>query len=432
MKEWDNDIDNLYRRAAEEYPLKTGNGEWHKINNKLRAGNTADGVVRTTRRNRNIFIASILLALFAFGIYELISHQNVPIVATTLPGNQSLEQSVERAERDGENHSKQFQVPESGSETTTTNRSTGIITAQSKTDVSNSTSFENAIPASIPENYNKSVISLNDAVHQTEPVTTEIYLKPKQVEQLCLRQAKPYTFSMLSQIEQKQPALINYDKILLKNSFGKKEEKPIKLNLRLPPFFSRLYFGITGSPEFSKVKNSGFTTPGSSFGIVAGLQLNNQLSLETGVRRNNLFFKTFGHYYDRSKLNLNERAIITTINGYNRATELPFLLRYRSVSLSKNSFSIAGGTNLIISHQENYNYLVGKTDRSKNVSREYNKSPVRLFSNMLVSVGYERYLGLETALRIEPYYKLPLRGVGAGDLPVTSMGVHIGLIKYFK
>jgi hypothetical protein len=38
--------------------------------------------------------------------------------------------------------------------------------------------------------------------------------------------------------------------------------------------------------------------------------------------------------------------------------------------------------------------------------------------------------GLE--LRLEPYYKLPLGGMGTGKLYLTSTGLNIGITKSFR
>ena len=35
-------------------------------------------------------------------------------------------------------------------------------------------------------------------------------------------------------------------------------------------------------------------------------------------------------------------------------------------------------------------------------------------------------------LNIEPYYQLPIRSMGIGNLSVTSFGVNIGIVKDLK
>ncbi len=48
---------------------------------------------------------------------------------------------------------------------------------------------------------------------------------------------------------------------------------------------------------------------------------------------------------------------------------------------------------------------------------------------MNVSVGYNRTLNKVGTLRIEPYLKIPIKGIGIGNLPITSTGLNIGITK---
>jgi hypothetical protein len=47
-----------------------------------------------------------------------------------------------------------------------------------------------------------------------------------------------------------------------------------------------------------------------------------------------------------------------------------------------------------------------------------------------IGLGYERKLGKKFAVQVEPYYRLPLVGIGEGNLDLKSMGVFFG-IKYY-
>jgi hypothetical protein len=48
------------------------------------------------------------------------------------------------------------------------------------------------------------------------------------------------------------------------------------------------------------------------------------------------------------------------------------------------------------------------------------------------SAGYEQYLGKLGSLRIEPYLRIPLAGMGTGNLPITSAGLNIGITRQFR
>ena len=48
---------------------------------------------------------------------------------------------------------------------------------------------------------------------------------------------------------------------------------------------------------------------------------------------------------------------------------------------------------------------------------------------MNISAGYEIKAGTKNYLRFEPYYKIPLMGVGTGSLPLSSAGVQYCIYK---
>jgi len=49
-----------------------------------------------------------------------------------------------------------------------------------------------------------------------------------------------------------------------------------------------------------------------------------------------------------------------------------------------------------------------------------------------ISAGYERSFNKICNIRVEPYCRVPLKGIGISDVPVTSVGVNLALIKTIK
>jgi hypothetical protein len=61
----------------------------------------------------------------------------------------------------------------------------------------------------------------------------------------------------------------------------------------------------------------------------------------------------------------------------------------------------------------------------------YYHSTQNLFSILNLSLGYEHRLGKIGDIRIEPYAKLPIAGVGKLNLSIMSGGLNVGLSKRF-
>ena len=43
--------------------------------------------------------------------------------------------------------------------------------------------------------------------------------------------------------------------------------------------------------------------------------------------------------------------------------------------------------------------------------------------------GYQLQTGTKTNLRIEPYFKATLSGVGTGSLSISSTGINVGVVR---
>ncbi|HZH37267.1 MAG TPA: hypothetical protein VEX65_08330, partial [Flavisolibacter sp.] len=46
---------------------------------------------------------------------------------------------------------------------------------------------------------------------------------------------------------------------------------------------------------------------------------------------------------------------------------------------------------------------------------------------MQLSAGFLHKLGGVGQLRVEPYYAVPLKGIGYGELPLSSFGLRVGI-----
>jgi len=48
-----------------------------------------------------------------------------------------------------------------------------------------------------------------------------------------------------------------------------------------------------------------------------------------------------------------------------------------------------------------------------------------LFSILNLSIGYEKQISKQLHIGIEPYYKIPLSGIGQGAIKLSSLGLQL-------
>ena len=75
MQQADSDMDDLFRKAAQDYPLKTDNADWEKVRSYL---SPAAGIAETAspKKNYKKFLWLLLLLPIGWAGYIFISHEN--------------------------------------------------------------------------------------------------------------------------------------------------------------------------------------------------------------------------------------------------------------------------------------------------------------------------------------------------------------------
>ena len=109
--------------------------------------------------------------------------------------------------------------------------------------------------------------------------------------------------------------------------------------------------------------------------------------------------------------------------------EIPVDIRFDFAAKKNHGFFAKTGLSSYLMTSENYtvNYPNNYSGRWKNDSLKNN-----IFSILQISGGYERVISDKTKIRVEPYVKIPLQGIGKGDMPISSFGIYLGITHSFR
>ncbi|MDQ6762088.1 MAG: hypothetical protein M3015_05615, partial [Bacteroidota bacterium] len=121
--------------------------------------------------------------------------------------------------------------------------------------------------------------------------------------------------------------------------------------------------------------------------------------------------------------------IINNLESNSSFVEIPLKIKFDFLQRKNSDFFIAGGVSAYIITKEQNIYHVTLNGDNKKVLGVYEKNNYGLPAVANLSLGYEKNIFKRVNLRIEPYLKIPLRGMGVGSLPVTSAGLQIGIIS---
>jgi hypothetical protein len=167
--------------------------------------------------------------------------------------------------------------------------------------------------------------------------------------------------------------------------------------------------------------------PGYNLGILAGYHLNSHLSVHTGVVYTQKNYKMAGEDFTAPKGSLPSYYKLENVEGYCRMWDVPLLLRYTFSPKGKNDFYATAGLSSYFMTNENYNYFFYYQGNPVTRNVNYDSDDTHVLSILHLSGGFETRLAGNRTLQIEPYAKLPLGGVGLGNISLSSFGVNVAL-----
>ena len=415
MQYLNDDMDELARRAAENYPLDTSGANWDKVKSSM-----LQPVVNKEGKTKKTYWLWLLpLAIFwisnTFIAYRegfgdgksFINNQNGSIKNNSINSNTS----------------------NSNTSTVSTPAPTIILRKQ---DPVNQTTLVDQRPVLIPASHE--LIFKPGAGRSASNSVTQIKsrAKPEAINQGIIEMSDhwdnkfrneslsssrtyiPVSLSALTVVSKSPVVTIN------KNEESTPQHKRIKSS-------KTLYGSIVIGSDMNTVKMQALSKPGITAGLKIGFQLN-KWALETGLLYDIKSYSSNGKYFDY-KLYPNTK--INNVSGTCNMYEWPVDIHYVFNPAGKHTFYISGGLSSYLMKRENYTYDYDWYGQSYYSNRTYNNSSNNFFSIINVSAGYQVKVGRTSILRFEPYGKLPIKGVGIGKLPLTSFGLNLVVSKNF-
>ena len=198
----------------------------------------------------------------------------------------------------------------------------------------------------------------------------------------------------------------------IKNS-GRKESS--SLNITRP-----LHIGLLFAPDISNVASTLPTKLSTSIGITFGYQLSRNLSVNTGLLYTLKNYVAKGYDFKNDIWGPYLDHVVGNCNMF----EIPLTLRYDFGRIGKASFFVNGGFSSYLMRKESYTYHFKD---SSTFDSTYNTNKNYLFSIFSLSAGVEESLGKNLSIQAEPFVKLPLSGIGYGNIQLSSYGINFTL-----
>lgn len=412
------DMEDLLRKASENYPLKQAEDRWNEIASRIKA--VSPPASQNKSRNRYLGTLLLLLMFLFLGVFILKPPQNNKLGKKELvKKNVALKKNAAQTKEllpKNDNHQIMRVSPEPGVSYINSIKRNGAETKSNR-----NSSLKYPIDATLNAgDRQKKINATSDWINETA-VNTRLNkntgkmetITPEPIhETINTLHPKTYFFDIADEF--------------LSSVLSKKHKNANNL-------FSGKgrYFGLLAGPGFNTVKNQGLKKAGLNIGFLGGYRFGRNFSLETGLLLSQKFYSTSGDFFSKKLIGpaMPPSMKVKEVDGSTRVIEMPVSLRYDILKNKKQNFFSSAGFSSYLVDKESNRYHTSLNGIEEMAYATYKNNRSYFASSINLSIGYEQNIGKKNTIRFQPYIQLPVKGIGVGDLQVMSTGLYIGIIR---
>ena len=421
MQDIENDMDDLFKRAAEEYPLHVGESNWESIEKKIAVPPIVSESQPGEKKNNKRLFPFLLLTgiLLLIGLVLFSPHVNNHQTGKSsnsanqhnVPDNKISEQLQ------ASNHTAHLDIKKESASIDGMPEENKIKSARSF-----ATEKENLFPKKNSLKITSHKYQKANSAHDQKEINADTIVNKKYFDKEKEEKEKLLTDNKSSGYKT--------DSSLTQKNVISTANKKTKSNIK-PPKENGFYAGIIVGTDYSKVKSASFKEPGFSAGVLIGYKTKSFFT-ETGISISHKYYSSQGNMFDDQDGSMPSGMIIDNLESHSKILEIPLKAGYYFYKKKNTNLFIAGGAALYIMTREKNNYNVTMNGNPEKMVGLYEKNSLKIPAVFSISAGWEHYLSGRLKIRIEPVLKLPLQGIGVGRLPVTSAGIQIGIMRQLK
>lgn len=204
------------------------------------------------------------------------------------------------------------------------------------------------------------------------------------------------------------------------------KSKPAPKNKKQGNHF--IAFGITAGTDLSTVKFTHNDKPGYSAGLTLGYGFNTKWAVYTGLTYTKKNYTLNGKDYHPPQHYWTQYVSLQTVSGDCRMLEIPLSVAYTINPSAKNAVFVSAGVSSYLMKKQNYEYYYKNNVGQRMSSTWSNDSTFKHYFSVLdLSAGITRHLSKHLVANIEPYARIPLGGVGFGNIRLSSFGLNFSV-----
>ena len=188
-----------------------------------------------------------------------------------------------------------------------------------------------------------------------------------------------------------------------------------------------LVFSICAGSDLNSVgsfKGAGF---GTNAGLIATWQFSPKFSLSSGiVYAKKLYNSDYDNY--KPTVSYGNSYSPTGISADCRVLDIPLNINYNVWNNNKGKIVVTGGASSYLMLKEKYDFLYA--DYTRPIT--YYGENQHYLGVLNFALAYERITSSKTSFALQPYVKIPVTGIGQGNVNLVSTGLSLNFNLNFK
>ncbi|QIP17408.1 hypothetical protein G8759_34600 [Spirosoma aureum] len=245
----------------------------------------------------------------------------------------------------------------------------------------------------------------------------------------------PVTLPSLTELSIRPWQLIKLPGLASREITQPEKSEPLAMPKVTPVSSRGLSVRVAVAPDLSSIGLQNFSRPGTNVGVMLEYRLSPRWSVQTGVIRSTKVYKATSSQYDADAEYWKKfPAKPGGISGQCNILDIPVNVRYDIAlrprldnRLQPSRWFVSGGVTSYIMLKEDYTYE-NYPPHTYNVPSQWSTSSGGYgFSQLNLSAGYERAVSRRLSWQVEPFMKVPLKGVGFFKIDLLSTGAFLSL-----
>jgi hypothetical protein len=189
-------------------------------------------------------------------------------------------------------------------------------------------------------------------------------------------------------------------------------------------YIPRFALSFVASPDINSVKSFSNSKVGTNAGILLTMGLSRKWSITTGaIYADKPYMTNFSNYASAYQFSTNPASVTASCI----VLDIPLNLGYQVYNKGANKFSIGTGLSSYFMLRENYTFNYNSPYPHGPTSYNIRNSNKHILGVLNLNVTYQREISSTFGVGVQPYFKLPLTGIGYGQVNLKSAGVAVGV-----